>query len=60
VADWEEKTIAVYERLCLKYDGFVTSPDGVQIRNMFDERYPDAKIMDIKKIDLVLWQIRPN
>jgi hypothetical protein len=38
----------------------MTSPDGVKIRNTFDERYPDAKIMDIKKIDLVLWQIRSD
>jgi len=60
LADREENTIELYGKLCLKYDGFMTSPDGVKIRNMFDERYPNAKIMDIKKIDLVLWQIRPN
>jgi hypothetical protein len=59
-ANREEKTIELYGQLCLKYDGFTKSPDGVKIRNMFDERYPDAKITDIKKIDLVLWQIRPN
>jgi len=59
-ADREENTIDLYGQLCLKYDGFMASPDGVKIRNMFDERYPNAKIMDIKKIDLVLWQIRPN
>jgi hypothetical protein len=55
-----ENTIELYEKLCLKYDGFMTSPDGVRIRNMFDERYPNANIVDIKKMDLVLWQIRPN
>jgi hypothetical protein len=59
-ADREENTIELYGQLCLKYDDLMMSPDGVKIRNMFDERYPNAKIMDIKKIDLVLWQIRPN
>jgi hypothetical protein len=60
LADREQNTIELYVKLCVKYDGFMTSPDGVRIRNMFDERYPNAKIIDIKKIDLVLWQIRPH
>ena len=59
-AEREKNTIELYGELCLKYGSLMTSPDGVKIRNMFDERYPNAKIMDIKKIDLVLWQIRPN
>jgi hypothetical protein len=58
--DREENTIEVYRQLRLKYDDLMTSPGGVKIRNMFDERYPNANITYIKKIDLVLWQIRPN
>ena len=59
-ADRQEKTIELYRQLCLKYDGFMKTPNGVSMKNMFDERYPHANITDIKKVDLVLWQIRPN
>jgi hypothetical protein len=55
-----EKTIKLYENLRMKYDCLMTRPDGFRIRNMFDERYPNATISEIKKIDLVLWQMRPN
>ncbi|MGH9493724.1 MAG: hypothetical protein ACRD3B_01900 [Candidatus Sulfotelmatobacter sp.] len=60
LADREVKTVELYRQLCLRYDGFMTSANGVKIRNMFDEKYPNATITDIKKIDLVLWQIRPD
>jgi hypothetical protein len=59
-ANREENTVELYRQLCLKYDDLLASPDGVKIRNMFDERYPNAKITNVKKIDLVLWQMRPN
>jgi hypothetical protein len=29
----------------------------MMIRKMFDNKYPKANITDLKKIDLVLWQI---
>ncbi len=57
-ADRVENTILLHRSLCLKYDGLMAGPDGANIRNMFDERYPNAKITDIKKVDLVLWQIQ--
>jgi hypothetical protein len=60
LADREDATIEVYDRLRLEYDRLTASPEGLKIRDMFDEMYPDAQITDIKKIDLVLWQIRPK
>ncbi len=59
-ANREEKTTGLYRQLCLKFDDFVKSHDGINIRNMFDEEYPDVEITDTKKLDLVLWQIRPD
>lgn len=58
VANRVERTIVLYHQLCDKYALFMNSPVGSQIRTMFDERYPGANITDLKKIDLVLWQIR--
>lgn len=58
VANREERTIELYQQLCLKYCGFMKGPVGTMIRKMFDEKYPNANITHLKKIDLVLWQIR--
>lgn len=57
-ADREERTIEVYQQLCLKCCGLMTSPIGVMIRTMFDSKYPGTNVTDLKKIDLVLWQNR--
>src|ERR1700733_3147012 len=53
-----EGTIELYNKLCTKYESLIPSDDGALIIKMFDERYPNAAIENIKKIDLVLWQIR--
>ncbi len=54
----ETKTIEVYDRLCKDYDVLTGSSQGLMIREKFSLRFPWAEITDIKKIDLVLWQIR--
>ena len=54
----EKQAIEVYGQLCRKYDDLLTSPPGLMIREMFNRRYPDANISEVKKIDLVLWQVR--
>lgn len=48
----------VYEELCQKYKVLLASNEGQYICEQFSERYPLADITDLKKIDLVLWQIR--
>ena len=58
VPNREERTIELYRQLCVQYGGLITSPVGVMIRRMFESKYPNTKITDLKKIDLVLWQIR--
>jgi hypothetical protein len=53
------ETIDLYDTLCDEYCLFLDSRTGRDIRRLFDAEYPDADISELKKIDLVLWQIRP-
>jgi hypothetical protein len=57
-ADRADKTIELYRELCEKYQALLQSPTGQQIRESFDLRYPKSEITQLKKIDLVLWQLR--
>jgi hypothetical protein len=59
LSDRETKTIGLYYDLCDKYTAFIQSPTGKMIRELFDGRYPFSEVSELKKIDLVLWQIRP-
>jgi hypothetical protein len=54
----ESKTVDVYDKLCCEYEVLMSNPKGRMICDKFKHRYPWAKITDLKKIDLVLWQIR--
>jgi hypothetical protein len=48
------------EEICKWYKDFVASETAKEWIKLFDEHYPEAKdrITDVKKIDLILWQIR--
>jgi hypothetical protein len=59
LADRELKTIDLYRGLCDRYGTVIQSPTGKRIRELFDGRYPCSEVSELKKIDLVLWQIRP-
>lgn len=54
----EARTIDLYEKLCSSYAAMMGSPVRDMICDQFRERYPWADITDLKKIDLVLWQMR--
>ena|ERR1700687_1246547 len=58
LSDREVKTIDLYDDLCDKYIAFIQSSTGKMIRELFDSRYPRSEVSELKKIDLVLWQIR--
>jgi hypothetical protein len=58
-SDREAKTMDLYYDLCDKYHTFIQSPTGKMIQELFESRYPNPDISELKKIDLVLWQIRP-
>lgn len=52
------KIVALYDKLRAKYRELMAEPAAEIIRRKFVERYPWAQITDLKKVDLVLWQIR--
>jgi hypothetical protein len=52
------QTIEVYDQLCSGYAELAVCPTGQMILNQFNTCYPQAQITDLKKIDLVLWQVR--
>ena len=56
--DRELKTVGLYRELCDKYGALMQSPTGNLIREQFDGRYPNLGVSELKKVDLVLWQIR--
>jgi hypothetical protein len=58
LSDRERKTNDLYYDLCDKYRVFIQSPTAKMIRDLFDSRHPNSEVSELKKIDLVLWQIR--
>jgi hypothetical protein len=54
----KDKTTDLYERLRERYDELLDSKEGRHILEHFDRCYPGAEVSELKKIDLVLWQIR--
>lgn len=53
-----QKTISIYEDICAWYQTFLLSEDARKMISMFDEVYPGTQITNVKKVDLILWQIR--
>ena len=57
--DRYSKTVNLYNDLCDAYSDFIRSPTGIMIRALFERQFSGTGITELKKIDLVLWQIRP-
>jgi hypothetical protein len=57
-ASREERIVQVYDSLRSNYDLLLRDPIGALIIDMFDQRYPNSPVSQLKKVDLVLWQIR--
>jgi len=55
----EHRCVACYERLRENYAALLKSAEGAMICKRFNSLFPGANITDLKKLDLVLWQIRP-
>ncbi len=53
----KEEIVSIYKQLGKEYKRLKL---GVYIRKRFDEIFPLSGIKALKKIDLVLWQIRPD
>jgi len=53
-----EESIRFYDEICDSYKAILKSDDAKKWIDLFDKKYPDADISEVKKIDLILWQIR--
>ena len=58
VKDRINKTVEAYSKITEWYKDFLLTKEADIMLRMFNERFPGCKITDIKKIDLMLWQMR--
>ncbi|MDF2567691.1 MAG: hypothetical protein K0R90_1147 [Oscillospiraceae bacterium] len=54
------KTIILYNAICNWYNEFLSMDNTREILSLFDKVYPNSGITNVKKIDLLLWQIRKD
>lgn len=54
----EHRCVACYDELCEKYAALLKSAEGAMALEKFNVLFPSDGITDLKKLDLVLWQIR--
>jgi hypothetical protein len=54
----ETNIIDLYNEICQKYNNLIQNPTGKSMRGLFDQRYPNLQISELKKVDFVLWQLR--
>jgi hypothetical protein len=50
----------LHETLRSRYRAFLQSDTGRYLVKRFRQKYPGARISNVKMLDLVLWQTRPN
>jgi len=50
----------LHQTLVSWFNAFLATETGCYLVRRFREEYPDAKIAEVKMLDLVLWQTRPN
>jgi predicted RNase H-like HicB family nuclease len=50
----------LYATLVSWFNAFLRTETGRYLVKRFREEYPDARISEVKMLDLVLWQTRPN
>ena len=53
-----QRVIRVYEQLSDGYARLMGLPIGVMMRERFASAFPGKEITELKKIDLILWQVR--
>lgn len=53
-----QEIINLYDKINQWYQKFLLTDEGSNIISIFDKKYPNTFITDVKKIDFVLWQIR--
>lgn len=56
--DRVKKIVTTYETLVKWYEKFLNTEDCKKMIALFDEQFPKTPITNLKKIDLILWQMR--
>ncbi|MDK2919754.1 MAG: hypothetical protein PWQ37_2487 [Candidatus Petromonas sp.] len=52
------KTIQIYSEICKWYNRYLSTSESKILLDLFNKRYPNINITDVKKLDLILWQMR--
>lgn len=52
------KIIDIYCKIIEWYDNFLESEEGEMALELFERHYPNTSLTSLKKVDLILWQIR--
>jgi hypothetical protein len=58
--DRQVKIVRIYKELSAAHAELAISSVGCKIRELFDQKDPNTNLTPLKKMDLVLWQIRPG
>ena len=53
-----QKILNVYKEIEKKYAGLLASAEGKEMILEFDKKFPSSGITELKKLDLIIWQIR--
>lgn len=53
-----DKTINLYNQICQWYSQFLDTDEANHMILLFDTMYPECNLSKVKKIDLILWQMR--
>ncbi len=53
-----DKTINLYDSICNWYSEFLYTAEADKMISLFDIMYPKNNLTNVKKIDLILWQMR--
>jgi hypothetical protein len=49
----------IYSEIISAFTTFLSGERGYYLVSAFSRTYPDARVTDVKMLDLVLWQTRP-
>jgi hypothetical protein len=56
--DRSQRICQVYDQLAVCLSDFLSTDGGAHLVSAFQRRFPDARITEVKMLDLVLWQTR--
>ena len=56
--DRQARVVGIYRSLSEAHAELAAAPVARMIRDLFDQEFPNTNLTPLKKVDLVLWQIR--